>query len=130
MSEALTNASVGQWLTCAVLSHLSVTLCPFIQLGREAAFHVSSTVQTTVPLTSTCLLPNNPTRVDIVSLLVRDGELKLSKIMKQGQGHADLGSWEESPGLPRPEPVPFLPCLPAGCSPLFTLEQHNFCDDS
>lgn len=52
MSEALTNASVGRWLTCSVLSHLSVTLCPFIQSGREAAFHVSGTVQATVTLTS------------------------------------------------------------------------------
>lgn len=30
------------------------------------------------------------------------GKLKLSKIMKHDQGHLDLGSWEESPGLPGP----------------------------
>ena len=99
-SAQLSNPPKGLRL---FLGHL-VPLCPFIHLGRGAAFlgayYVSGYFYTHQ---FTDNLPNNPSKwIDTVSLPITVGKLKLNEIMKQDQGHIDLGSWKESPGLPSP----------------------------
>lgn len=94
-----------------------VTVCPFIQHGREAALpECLVCVRHCASYFYTCQLMSytqQPHKVDTVSLLVRGRKLELSKFIKQDQGHTDLGSWEESPGLPRP-----------GASALSTMPTH------
>lgn len=130
----LANASVSCWPPCSsnsVLRSLQalgwllqplVTLRPSIPLGREAAclegHDLSGTVQVSYTPTSSRNPPHTP-QGDTAGLFVINGETKLSKTRKQDQGHADLGRWEESPGLPGPgaNTLPTRPpCWDALCS--------------
>ena len=47
-------------------------------------------------------LPNNPSKWILLASLLQMGKLKLNEIIKQDQGHTDLGSWK-NPGLPSPK---------------------------